>query len=394
MRTVERGMRILSVLCAASLALSTFAQPASFPPSAAAALKQPDTFFPLAVWLQSPRNVGRYQDIGVNLYVGLWRGPTEEQLAALKKAGMPVICHANDVARNSANRDVILAYMHGDEPDNAQSLGQGRGYGPPILPAKIVEDYRKIHASNPEKKPVFLNLGQGVAWDNWIGRGVRRNKPEDYPEYLKGCDIASFDIYPAVHDNAEVAGNLWYVARGVERLRQWSGNGKPVFACIETTRISNENRKPTPYEVRAEVWMAIVHGASGIVYFAHEFKPRDNEAGLLADAEMSKAVGEINEQIEELAPVLNSRTSVQGFKLSDTDPEAPVATLTRRHGNATYVFAVAMRNKETTATFTVPGLKGIKAVEALGEPRVVAARDGVWTDTFKGYEVHLYKLEH
>ena len=43
---------------------------------------------------------------------------------------------------------------------------------------------------------MLLNLGQGVAFDNYIGRGVRRNHPEDYPEYVKGCDIASFDIYP------------------------------------------------------------------------------------------------------------------------------------------------------------------------------------------------------
>ena len=69
---------------------------------------------------------------------------------------------------------------------------------------------------------MLLNLGQGVAWDNYIGRGVRRNHPEDYPEYIKGCDIASFDIYPAVHDHADVAGKLWFVADGVTRLRKWS----------------------------------------------------------------------------------------------------------------------------------------------------------------------------
>jgi len=33
-------------------------------------------------------------------------------------------------------------------------------------------------------------------------------------------DIASFDIYPAAHSKPEVAGNLWYVAKGVEPARQ------------------------------------------------------------------------------------------------------------------------------------------------------------------------------
>jgi hypothetical protein len=49
--------------------------------------------------------------------------------------------------------------MHGDEPDNAQSLG--RGYGPPIPPAKIIADYHKLKKAAPSR-PVLLNLGQGV----------------------------------------------------------------------------------------------------------------------------------------------------------------------------------------------------------------------------------------
>src|SRR3989442_11877499 len=38
-------------------------------------------FFPLAVWLQAPSNAQRYREAGLNTYVALWMGPTEEQLA-------------------------------------------------------------------------------------------------------------------------------------------------------------------------------------------------------------------------------------------------------------------------------------------------------------------------
>ena len=38
-------------------------------------------FFPIAVWLQDPSNAAKYRDIGINVYVGLWKGPTEAQLA-------------------------------------------------------------------------------------------------------------------------------------------------------------------------------------------------------------------------------------------------------------------------------------------------------------------------
>jgi len=42
-------------------------------------------FFPIAVWLQAPKNAPKYRAIGINLYVGLWKGPTQQQLAELKQ---------------------------------------------------------------------------------------------------------------------------------------------------------------------------------------------------------------------------------------------------------------------------------------------------------------------
>src|SRR4029453_10684534 len=130
--------------------------------------------------------------------------------------------------------------------------------------------------------------------DNYIGRGVRRNHPEDYPEYVKGCDIASFDIYPVVHESPEIAGKLEYVARGVDRLIEWSGEGKVVWNCIECTHISNASVKATPAQVRSEVWMSLIRGSRGLIYFVHQFKPNFREAALLDDPEMLAGVTAIN----------------------------------------------------------------------------------------------------
>jgi hypothetical protein len=111
---------------------------------------------------------------------------------------MKVICRQNDVGRKHIDDPVIIGWMQQDEPDNARRiLGVFPArFGPPVSPGKIVNIYRRITSNDPSR-PVFLNLGQGVAWDGWIGRGIRRNHPEDYPKYIKGTDIVSFDIYPA-----------------------------------------------------------------------------------------------------------------------------------------------------------------------------------------------------
>ena len=184
---------------------------------------------------------------------------------------------------------------------------------------------------------------------------MRTNHPEDYPEYLKGCDIASFDIYPASHEKEEIAGKLWYVPQGVDRLRRWTEGRKDVWCCIETTRIDNVNRKPTPQQVRSEVWMALIHGARGIIYFAHQFKPKFIEAGLLADEEMARGVAAINRQIHELAPVLNSPDVAGGASVASSEERVPIDFVVKRHAGRTYLFAVAMREGETTATFTAAG---------------------------------------
>src|SRR4051794_2647358 len=54
-------------------------------------------YFPIGVWLQDPRRAPQFQKAGINLYVALWKGPTEEQLSMLKAAGMRVVCDQNAV---------------------------------------------------------------------------------------------------------------------------------------------------------------------------------------------------------------------------------------------------------------------------------------------------------
>ncbi|MFW6154346.1 MAG: hypothetical protein ACOC95_03925 [Planctomycetota bacterium] len=356
-------------------------------------LKVDEDYFPIGVWMQAPSKAERFRQMGVNLYVNLWQGPTGAQLAALSDAGMEVFCEMAHDAEAHLDNPVIVGWLHVDEPDNAQPTNIPGRYDPPIAPERIVLRYRRIKEIDPSR-PVMVTLGHGVAWDAWRGRRERTGRLEDYPAYLEGCDMVSFDIYPATSRDEAIAGKLWYVPRGVRRLKDWSRGKKMVWAAIECSRIGNMEVEPTVEQIRSEVWMAIIHGARGIIYFTHQFTPRFNAAPIL-DADhraMYEGVKQLNWEIHSLASVINAPAADPPATVDAAPDTVPIALTTRRVDGSTYIFAVAMRDDLARGIFTVPGARDGATVEILGEGRTLTVEDGRFADDFAGYQVHLYRI--
>jgi hypothetical protein len=193
-----------------------------------------------------------------------------------------------------------------------------------------------------------------------------------------------------VHDSPEVVGKLEFVPRGVQRLREWTGGKKPVWNCIECTHIGGkDSRKATPEQVRSEVWMSLIQGSQGIIYFVHQFEPTFREAALLDDPEMLKAVTALNQEIKTLAPVLNSPTLDDKIEAKTSKTDALVKVLVKEYGGHLYVFAAEMRGRETDCVFRSGLFSG--GIEALGESRNPAVANHAFTEHFKPYGIHLYR---
>jgi hypothetical protein len=353
----------------------------------------PADFFPIAVWAQNPTNAEAYKNIGVNMFVSVRMN--QENLDLLKKAGMKVIAHQNEFGLANIKDPAIYAWMHGDEPDNAQAKKNGgQGYDPCIDPAIIIADYEKIKKSDPDR-PVYLNLGRAVAYTKWGGRGECTGNIDSYKMskngYLKGCDLASFDIYPVNASEPEVKNRLEWVATGIKNLIEWSDYSKPMWCWIETSKIGEKtDRKPTPAEVKSEVWMALIHGAKGFGYFCHSFlKPMDTAAPL-HDPEMSAGLKAINAQVTSLAQVLNGENTKDYATVASNNKDIPVDIMTKKQGKENYIFAIAMRSGDTKASFNV---KSGKTAEVLGENRTIKITKGQFSDDFASYCVHLYKVK-
>jgi hypothetical protein len=197
-----------------------------------------------------------------------------------------------------------------------------------------------------------------------------------------------------VHDKQEVAGKLEFVPRGVDRLRQWSNDEKIVWNCIECSRISNTSVKPTPQQIRSEVWMSLIKGSRGIVYFVHQFEPNFIEASLLDDPELLEAVTHLNRQITELAPVLNSPSLLNAVAIESDLEKPPLDVMCKRYGNSLYVFVANVRPEKSVAKLRLlnPSSASTQAREIENGSEVMI-RDSIINLEIAGYGIVLYRID-
>jgi hypothetical protein len=345
-------------------------------------------FFPISVWLQSPGNIQEYKNIGVNMFLGFWGNLDQASLTTYANMKMPLAPTQNSVGLTSPQRSWIWGWDQMDEPDNAQPNGSG-GYGPCITPSTLIADYNAIRA-NDKASPVFLNFGQGVANTGYSGRGSCTGDTAYYAQASAAGDVISFDVYPV----ADYNGQLELVSNGLANLKTWTGQcncgNKIIWNFIETTPF-NGGATPTPAQIQSEVWMSLIHGSQGIIYFMHVLSPTFREDGIFNYPASVQAVTSIDAQITSLAPVLNSSTVTNDIQVSSSASGVPIHMMEKNYGGSKYVFAVAMANSSTVGTVTVPGNPS-GTVTVIGESRQIAMTNGQFQDNFGSYGVHLYQF--
>ncbi|HVV50176.1 MAG TPA: hypothetical protein VHO06_10990 [Polyangia bacterium] len=357
------------------------------------------TFFPIAVWLQGSWHATEMAALGINVYVGNNAGTDSlaaSDLAALKAQGIYAIVGQDSVGLANVDDPTIVGWWASpDEPDNAQDKPDGTCCGPPVAPATMISEYDTYKAADPTR-PVYVGLGQGVAYDGWEGRGS--NAPAE-SGYMPAGDILDFDIYPYNNCDGDAneqvtCGQFWLNAVGIDRLHQWSARGQAAWTDIETTTIAaGGTHPPTPQQTRSEVWLSLIHGANGIAYFVDTWQPSFREDGIFADSTMVAAVTALNAQIETLAPELNSADIPNLASVTSSNSAAPIDLMVKAHGQTLYLFAAVSRAGTATGTFTVAGMTGGATATVLGESRTVKVTAGTFSDAFAANDVHLYEID-
>jgi hypothetical protein len=341
-------------------------------------------FFPVMSWAQGTRRFGLLRGLGFNAFCG---GKAKEYCDAAQKAGGYAMPGFDEALKG---HPALLAWTQGDEPD----LGFDKGK-PRKTAEEVVDAFKRLREKDATR-PVFQNLTSAFMNSGPdVGKRTNDERKAYYGVVAGGADLFGFDIYPIYGWNKD--DQLIWVADGVRDLRELAGPKKPVIAFVETSKGSkwigaDRQKDVKPEHTRAEVWMAIIRGATGIAYFTHAWVPEFTE--FRPDEEMQKELKRTNEQIARLAPVLLGDPAKVKVTIAISGGLAG-EVLSREHEGRTYLFAnnLDMGRKSGAATISVEGLKKGAKVEVIDENRQIVAEDGKFADEFGALAVHLYRIE-
>lgn len=350
------------------------------------------------LWAQSPSRISDGLSIGANTFVG--NGSSTSNKDFLDELGKNGLYGVMGFERGAAAHAYLLGYIHGDEPDMPR---QGQNV-PRQRPEELAAAYAAIKAVNPSL-PVFVTftasfMSTGGSYDQATREAL-------YPEYMKSCDVAGFDYYPVFGEN--YPSRLDRVAQGVSDLVQLAGP-RPVYAWIEANTgsqwVTPSRQVPLrPAYVRAEVWMAIIRGATAIGYFTHRWKPDYKQ--FAPEGEMVTELKRLDDRLTRLAPPILA-DAAQIAVAMQIEGGLPCHFKATQYDGSLYIFAQNIHADDSKdklgqgedihprggkATFGVQGLKAGTAVEVVDEGRTITAADGSFRDDFGPLAEHIYRIK-
>jgi hypothetical protein len=237
---------------------------------------------------------------------------------------------------------------------------------------------------------------------------VRKNDPShpnltviyqlpEVPYFSPTTDIMGVDRYPIPTEPVTVVSNEMQVS--ADALK----GHKPAWAVIQAFgwyqynvafpdrgRIPAENelqsgRAPTYDEQRCMTYLALIHGAKGLLYYCYY-----DMRVLPQYAEMWGGIKKIAAEVKALSPILLEGQDMKPAPCSPAD--AGVETRLIELDGQRYLIAANTRNTRTKATFGLPHTPEGK-VSVMFEGRFAMDVAGTkLTDSFKPLEVHVYDL--
>lgn len=344
-----------------------------------------DGFFPIGVFGQPAESFPAWKSRGINtvLEVPMNHDPVAWDRAA-QEAGLRVIRRPLPNPRDDVGRTDLLAWSHWDEPDAA---GRAPAWTP--LFERTFAEWRQI---DPARR-VFINFaGPDITWFTTRTDDYSRQYAAYYPRLIATADWIASDIYPSggwlneAHRSRR--GDVTLIAEPMRAIRRLTD--KPQFVFIEASEIERGNvpdaRCPTPEEMRAQIWYAVVHGARGVFYFPAVV----GSGGFRFDGAPPEVVREMERQnalLREVGPALQGPVDPPDV---NAKVPPPLVVGWRVHGDeATFIVVNPSRAPAPGSELRLERMGDPSSARVLGTDRSIPIRGGVLVEDFEPLDVRV-----
>ena len=271
----------------------------------------------------------------------------------------------------------IFAWYLFDEPDLHK-----------LPPERYHRLARQLRAAD-SRRPIFLTV-----WS-----------PKRYQDFVQACDIFAPNPYVITrldpHKN-----DLRAVGRSVDAARAAAGR-RPVWAILQAFWAEPIwPRNPTPEELRAMAFIALNHGADGIIYFSYKSGGRP----ITQHGELFESIRQLNGQLRALRGVLLVRPKKGALRQepvtkeaeqetagSEAPSPAPLDCSVRRFSGGRLLIAVNPNpeSREVRLFLSGDGATSIACelfTDAPADPITAAAGEPL-TLSFKPHETRIFWIE-
>jgi hypothetical protein len=352
-------------------------------------------FFPIGVFSQKWETIAEWKNRGINTMVEEhvhWGGKAEQNErfwqwdAECRRLGLKMIRYPAENLSEDIGNPNLIAWLQEDEPD---AYGEGEKNLPDLQ-----KKYKLWKSVNPSL-PVFVNFGGSdvMSMDYSNQPGVKSKSQTVYEKLCATADWIANDLYPVNgylnSDDVGRRGDLTLIGNPIDRLAEMTG--KPQFAFIETCEFQENpeiGRGVTPDEMRAQVWLTIVHGVRGYIYFPQLLRDPTPDDG--TPPNVVEEMKRVNAMVTQIAPVLQGQINPPQIGATVT---SPVQVAWRRATDGDYFIAVNPGKNQVNATLTLTGVNGLAAAVLNQNRTVTITADKKIVDTFPPYSVNIYVIK-
>ena len=285
----------------------------------------------------------------------------------------------------------LLCWEMEDEPAFTWNSAKPR-----VKPGPLIETYQLIKQEDPDHL-VITNHGPV----NLISTLARYNPSTDivacdvYPVIPRGIK-PSYALYPDGLQGDLLNPYISQVGEYTDKMKGVVNYSRPVFMVLqafawemlkeEEERDSTMILYPSYNESRFMAYNAIVHGASGILYWGSNYTPQPSP--FMDD--LHKVSSELAGMQEILAAKNVQVNITKEYHELGHSIDTGIEILSKRVNDQYYLITV--NPDKNPVKVSLSGLDKYENATVLNEERTVVIKEGKLTDSYKAFDVHIYKL--